>query len=769
MLRGRKWLLIAVSLLLVVGIATTILVLRNRPDAVEDEEEEGVEAAKAAAEEAPPDLQKLRDSYKAGIDAVGKKDGPAAVRHLSSFTFGPRAVEEYRLYYLANAYQLAGNSGAARQTLAKLWRRSPRLVHAHDVASKLAKLYAENGDATRTADVYAALARREGTPREVIASARWNAILSRLQGGDVGAALYQARNMFIYNPRSEHAPDAAALIRALLELPQNAPIPLTPSERVDRAIALMQSEDSQTALEELTALEPRAPQLRDAIRLQRGVALSRLKRYEESNKVLEPLTSGYYKYAIPALRQAARNYAVLASAINPITEKTVKERKQVGTVKQKVGKGKKRRTVTKPKYQTVFRKVKLVDLPKKQKKDEYERLASERLKDILQIEQIDPRMRLDVLNALAARAQSKNQDPYLQELVPQIVKLDSLADPALQHFWDKGWAAYSRGDLGTARKLFRFIADTYTHPNVRRQSEYWFARSIERQGQKEEAAAIYQKLASAPYEDLYALHSVSRGAKPNDAKGPNPLKKEGDDWRELAEKQMPQELQLAYELTALSAMKEASLELRQNSRPENTRFAEALMADVHHTAGNEIAMYRSLRKAWPQLATVEQDSVPVYFIRMYYPIKYGEEIEKHAKTRKLDPNLVRGLILQESYYNRKAKSRVGATGLMQLMPPTAKEHARRMRISFAVSRLEDPDVNVRLGTYHLRMLVDMFRGNTYLAVASYNAGQGNVLKWRRAAPKKPIDEMLESIPFPETRNYVKRVTMLRSAYSRLTS
>src|SRR4030095_11150480 len=105
---------------------------------------------------------------------------------------------------------------------------------------------------------------------------------------------------------------------------------------------------------------------------------------------------------------------------------------------------------------------------------------------------------------------------------------------------------------------------------------------------------------------------------------------------------------------------------------------------------------------------------------------------------------VRGLILQESYYNTKAKSRVGATGLMQLMPPTAKEHARRLGVTFAASRLENPKGKVPLGTYHRRMLVDMFGGNAYYAVASYNAGQGNVLKWRRAAPGKPTDEFLES-------------------------
>jgi soluble lytic murein transglycosylase len=301
---------------------------------------------------------------------------------------------------------------------------------------------------------------------------------------------------------------------------------------------------------------------------------------------------------------------------------------------------------------------------------------------------------------------------------------------------------------------------------VRRQSDYWYARTIERLGQKAEAAAIYQKIASAPYADIYALHSVGRGAKRQENKS-NPLKKDAMNWSELAEKQMPKELQLAYELTALSAMRDAFNEVRKNMRRANSRFGEALLADIYNAQGSKVLMYRSIRKAWPQLATVEQDSAPTYFIEMYYPRKYAEEIDEYSKERKLDPNLVRALILQESYYNPKARSAVGATGLMQLMPPTAKEHAKKLGISFAASRLENPEVNVRLGTFHLRMLMNMFRENTYLAVASYNAGQGNVLKWRRAAPSKPMDEFLESIPFPETRNYVKRVTMLRSSYERL--
>ncbi|HET8796203.1 MAG TPA: transglycosylase SLT domain-containing protein, partial [Thermoanaerobaculia bacterium] len=677
---------------------------------------------------------------------------------------GPRAVEEYRLYYLANGHQLAGDPEAARTTLAALWRRKPRLTYASDVAFTLAGLYTARGDFSAGADVFATLASRAEVPA-VAASARWQAARARAAQGDLAGAIFDARQIAIEHPAAAEAKEAAAFLRNVSGLDARAPIPMTSSERFERAVALRTSGNAQDALGELAALGDGVPHLAQSIQLEKGLALHALRRYEDSSAALEPLTSGVYKVAIPALRTAARNYTLLAAAINPEVIRTVKERKRVGTEKVRVGKGKKRKTVTRPKYRIVTRQVKRVDLAKKKKKEEYERLAGERLRD-LQLLPLDDDLRLDVLNTLIARAQAKNQTEYLQELVPQAVKIDPLADPALQHFWDKAWAAYTRGDLRTARPLFRFIAGTYAHTNVRRQSDYWYARCLDRMGQKEEARAIYQKLASAPYADLYAHHAVSRGAK-REAPKTNPLEKDGPDWAEVAAKEMPQELVLAWELTALSAMRDAYTEIRRNARRENTRYAEALLADYYAAAGNEVLMYRALRRAWPQLATVDQDSVPAYFIRLYYPLKYGDEIERHAKARNLDPSLVRALILQESYYNPRARSSVGATGLMQLMPPTAKEHAARLRIPFAVSRLENPDVNVNLGTFHLRMLVNLFKGNTYLAVASYNAGQGNVLKWRRAAPNKPLDELLESIPFPETRNYVKRVTMLRSAYERM--
>jgi soluble lytic murein transglycosylase len=152
---------------------------------------------------------------------------------------------------------------------------------------------------------------------------------------------------------------------------------------------------------------------------------------------------------------------------------------------------------------------------------------------------------------------------------------------------------------------------------------------------------------------------------------------------------------------------------------------------------------------------------------MYYPVKYRDAIRKYSQRNGIDPYFVMALILQESYFNPRAKSRVGATGLMQIMPATGAELGSQLHPLFSVRHLSDPDTNIEIGTFHLKHLMAIFNNNPQLVAASYNAGQGNVLKWRRGAPRKPMDEFLESIPFAETRNYVKRVTLLRSAYTRI--
>jgi soluble lytic murein transglycosylase-like protein len=710
-----------------------------------------------AKPEAPPDLEKLRPAFTAGLDAIHRRDGAEAVKQLSAFHFGKRAVDEYRVYYLANAYQIAKDSARARVTLADLLSRHPAFVRFTDAGLNLGGLYAAIADWRHAADAYAGVA-ANADDSNVAATARWSAIDARFARGDIAGVLYDARNIAIKNPRSPQAVHAIELTRAITGDPVRFPAP----ERLERAVSFLRDGDAQNAFDELALLEANGvpADLRTPMLLNRGLALNQLRRFEDSNKVIEPLAKGPYRFAIPAIFTAAKNYAVLSASINPNVTKTIVVRQQVGTTKVRA-KGKKKAT-TKPKFANVKKNIQLVDLARKTKKDEYDRLATERLKDLLSLPLADE-VRIQVLNMLIERAESKNQDAYERQLVLQLAKLDPSQEAGLQHFWDKAWAAYARGDLNGARELLAFIRDNYRNPNTKRQSMYWFARCGERLGRKDESGAIYHELASAPYDDIYAIESEKRGAK-RQPTTINPLTSNRMDWRDIAEQNMPKELRLGYELTALSDFADAKLEIDKNRNRKNQQYADALMADLYHASGNMLDTLKTLRLAFPALATVEQDSVPPYFLKMYYPLKYEDWIRKYSDANGVDRFTVMGLIHQESYFNAKAKSAVGATGLMQLMPATGRELAGRFHIN---PRLDNPETNIRLGTAHFKMLVNLFNGSNELAIASYNAGQGRVLQWRRGAPGKPMDEFIEAIPFRETRTYVKHVVMLASTYKRM--
>jgi soluble lytic murein transglycosylase-like protein len=738
MRRKRPLIVTGIAVLVAVGISLYFVPQRKAHH----------ETAVRPKPEAPPDLEKLRGEFAAGLDALHRKDGADALRHLASFDFGKRAVEEYRLYYLASAHQLAGDTSSARATLAHLWQRTPRMAAWPDAAMNLAGLYAEASDFLHAAAVYDAIGAHAETS-DAAAPARWGEVETRFYIGDIGGLYEEARNLTVKNPRSPQAAVAMTVMNALT----GADYAITPAERLERAVSFLRDGDPQNALDELTLhLTQPPPELRQPADLNRGLALYGTRHFEDAAKLFDSLAKAPPRIAVPALYFASRSYRILSASINPTVYKTI-------VVRQKIAPAKGKR---KARYRKVKKQVPLIDLAKKAKKEEYDRLATQRLKDLLPMP-LAREVRIAVLDMLIDAAEAKNQDAYERELVPQIIQIDPGNEGGLQHFWDRGWGAYERGDFNGAREMFDFIEKTYRNVNVKRAARYWFARAGDRLGRKEEAAAIYRALAAAPYDDIYALESEARGApRPPDA--PNPVRMNRPDWRDVAEKNMPPELRLAYELTALSDVADARREIAKNQKFSNQRFADALTADLDNSTGNMEGMMLAARRAFPELATVDQDSVPPYFLKMYYPVRYEDAIRKYASKEDLDPYLVFGLIHQESYFDPRARSPVGAVGLMQLMPPTARELAQMLHTS---SSLTDPVNNIRLGTHHLRQLVDLFHGNTNLAIASYNAGQGRVMQWRRAAPGKPMDEFIEAISFRETRTYVKHVVMLQSTYHRM--
>lgn len=142
-----------------------------------------------------------------------------------------------------------------------------------------------------------------------------------------------------------------------------------------------------------------------------------------------------------------------------------------------------------------------------------------------------------------------------------------------------------------------------------------------------------------------------------------------------------------------------------------------------------------------------------------YPLAFKETVLPAAKAQSLDPWWVLGLIRQESRFIPTIRSSAGATGLMQIMPATGKALAKEAGLK-NIQRLPlaEVDLNIRLGTKYLRQLHDKFDGSALLASAAYNAGPSRAARWRSALPKT-IDgaAFAESIPFSETRDYVKRV------------
>jgi soluble lytic murein transglycosylase len=140
-----------------------------------------------------------------------------------------------------------------------------------------------------------------------------------------------------------------------------------------------------------------------------------------------------------------------------------------------------------------------------------------------------------------------------------------------------------------------------------------------------------------------------------------------------------------------------------------------------------------------------------------YPFPYLKEIEKWSTERQLNPLLVTALIRQESRFQPKIKSIVGATGLMQVMPDTAKWIAPQIKLDIKNINLENPSDNIMLGTWFLNYTHQQYNNNSMLAIASYNAGPGNVAKWLQTIAREDPDEFVEDIPFDETRNYVRQV------------
>lgn len=229
----------------------------------------------------------------------------------------------------------------------------------------------------------------------------------------------------------------------------------------------------------------------------------------------------------------------------------------------------------------------------------------------------------------------------------------------------------------------------------------------------------------------------------------------------------------AVELLSMGFVREAVQELQKVDR---SRLRPPVPPDDLTALSVLLAMNGQARRAHvisrielKQLFSASPDQGDMAAWQASWPRLYRDMIEKRATEAGIDPDLLQGLVREESAFEPTAGSWAGAMGLCQLMMPTAREVAGWLSIPGKITRdrLHDPDLNLRMGATYLSRLIRQFRGNTALAVAAYNAGAGSVRKFLARYPGDELDEFIEEIPFEETRFYVKRVLGSMATYQML--
>ena len=175
-------------------------------------------------------------------------------------------------------------------------------------------------------------------------------------------------------------------------------------------------------------------------------------------------------------------------------------------------------------------------------------------------------------------------------------------------------------------------------------------------------------------------------------------------------------------------------------------------------------------EVWDRCINTSERTRTVIDSEQRFPMPFKAAVVARAQQIGLDPAFVYGLIRQESRFIMDAKSTVGASGLMQIMPATARWTAKKIGITnFQPQDINQRDTNIAIGTAYLKLVLDSFNGSMPMASAAYNAGPGRPRAWRGQSGDPVMEAAIwaENIPFNETRDYVKKVLANTTNYAAL--
>ncbi|MGQ0809917.1 MAG: transglycosylase SLT domain-containing protein [Nitrospiraceae bacterium] len=353
----------------------------------------------------------------------------------------------------------------------------------------------------------------------------------------------------------------------------------------------------------------------------------------------------------------------------------------------------------------------------------------------------------------------------------QVVKWGEPPSQRVEALWRIGWVQYRAGRFHEAIHTWQTVVDARDSV-FEPQALYWMGRAFERD-KAEKAKDLYVRLCQKHVYTYYCQLARPRAEIPSPAPGIEVLVAEDVEKfppNRRAEIERETAYRRAAELKVLGMDQDASRELavltERYSRDQDVLLALSTML-------NETGAYhQALRLARLHFRDrLERSGGPVApsLWRVAYPTALLPTIRSQG-IEGVDPYLVAAIIREESQYDGRAVSRVGAIGLMQVMPATANAVAQRWGFPAVVREdLFDQDTNIRIGVRYLRQLLEQFSGNMMYAVAAYNAGPVVVNTWISANSDRDVEEFVELIPYQETRLYVKRVLRSYREYLRLGS
>jgi tRNA dimethylallyltransferase len=346
--------------------------------------------------------------------------------------------------------------------------------------------------------------------------------------------------------------------------------------------------------------------------------------------------------------------------------------------------------------------------------------------------------------------------------------------------WRIGWIHFKAGQWQKAFDQFKDNLDQSPKGNLTDKNLFWMAKAAEKLNKAAEAQILFKDLAHRfPY-TYYGLEAISHldEAFPESLQSPSHFRKASykkeysfnRPGRPLSARERFH-FKRASELIELQDFTQARIELLRMGRSIRKNLSGVMWLSHWYNRAQAYADSLQVLQLFKDFKTKHgEKELPHQFWINFYPSVYSEHVKLEAGKYDLDPWLVESLIRQESMYNTSSLSSAGARGLMQIMPKTGKQLFARTDPgqTFDKNILFEPDVNIRLGVRYLHDLNRKHKGNGIYILITYNAGPKVLRAWRnRFSGIKDMDVFVESIPYPETRGYVKHVFRNHGIYKSL--